>query len=214
MHRRSIVLAILLVVAACGDGGADTTGPSQFPTGSVRSWFDSLDAGDMLAAEQLTFPESLLVVLAAENAMPIEELAPLLRRGATEESAARYLTSFSDALRARYGGSLAAVSIDGFTQLGDKYAAVAVTGEGNATIVTRKNPDGVWQVDLVGTLGPALIGQIGDLLHGAGEDADGDTVRETYRIDVLPALEAAAAQDPANLALAAEIREMHSVLGS
>ena len=214
MHRRSIALLILLVVAACGDGDADTTGPSQFPTGSVRSWFDSLDAGDMLAAEQLTFPESMLVVLAAENAMPIEELAPLLRLGATEESAARYLTRFADALRARYGGRLSTVSVDGFTQLGDNYAAVAVTGEGSATIITRRNPDGVWQVDLVGTLGPALIGQIGDLLHGAGDDADGHTVRETYRIDVLPALEAAAARDPANLALAAEIREIQSVLGS
>lgn len=214
MYRGSIALVILLAVTACGGGAADTTEPSQFPTGSVRSWFDLLDAGDMVAAQQLTFPESMLIVLAAENAMPIEELAPLLRRGATEESAARYLTKFADALRARYGGSLSAVSVDGFTQLGDNYAAVAVTGDGSATIVTRKSPDDLWQVDLVGTLGPAFIGQIGDLLDSAGDDADGETVRDTYRIDVLPALEAAAAHDPENFALAAEIREIQSVLGS
>ncbi len=213
MHRRSIALLVLLLIAACGGGAADTTEPSQFPTGSVRTWFDSLDAGDMVTAEQLTFSESMLVVLAAENAMPIEELAPLLRRGATDESAARYLTEFADALRARYGGNLAAVSVDGFTQIGENFAAVAVTGDGRATIVTRRSPGGLWQVDLVGTLGPALIGQIGDLLDGAGDDLDGDTIRDTYRMDVLPALEAAAAHDPENFALAAEIREIQSVLG-
>ena len=204
---------VLLLVAACGSGDADTTEPSQFPTGSVRTWFDSLDAGDMVTAEQLTFSGSMLVVLAAANAMPSEELAPLLRRGATEESGAQYLTEFTDALRARYGRSLAAVSVDGFTQIGDNYAVVAVTGDGRATIVTRRSPGGLWQVDLVGTLGPALIGQIGDLLDGARDDPDGDTIRDTYRMDVLPALEAAAAHDPENLALAAEIREIQSMLG-
>ena len=66
----------------------------------------------------------------------------------------------------------------------------------------------------MGTLGPALIGQIGDLLASAGDDPNGDTVRDAYRTDVLPALEAAAAHDPENLALAAEIREIQSVLGS
>jgi hypothetical protein len=155
----------------------------------------------------------MLVVLAAENAMPVEELAPLLRRGPTDESSAQYLADFADALRARYGGSLAAVSVDGFTQIGENYAAVAVTGDGGATIVTRRSLEGLWQVDLVGTLGPALIGQIGDLLDGAGDDPDGDAIRDTYRTDVLPALEAAAAHDPENLALAAEIREIQSVLG-
>lgn len=167
----------------------------------------------MAAAEQLTYPASMLVVLAAENAMPIEELAPLLRRGATEASAATYLMKFNDALRARYGGSLSAISVDGFTQLGDSYAAVAVTGDGKATIVARRGSDGIWKVDLVGTLGPALIGQIGDLLDSAGDDPDGDTIRDTYRMDVLPALRAAAADDPENFALAAEIREIESLLG-
>ncbi len=214
MHRGSAALVILLVVAACGGSGADTTEPSQFPTGSVRSWFDSLEADDMDTAQQLTYQESMLIVLAAENAMPTEELATLLRRGATEESAARYLAGFSDALRARYGGSLAAITVDGFTQLGGNYAAVAVTGDGAATIIARKSSDGLWQVDLVGTLGPALISQIGDLLDAAGADSDGATVRDAYRINVVPALEAAAAHDPENFALAAEIREILSVLGS
>ncbi len=168
----------------------------------------------MDTAQRLTYQESMLIVLAAENAMPTEELATLLRRGATEASAARYLAGFSDALRARYGGSLAAVTVDGFTQLGGKYAAVAVTGDGAATIIARKSPDGLWQVDLVGTLGPALISQIGDLLDAAGADSDGATVRDAYRINVVPALEAAAAHDPENFALAAEIREILSVLGS
>jgi hypothetical protein len=168
----------------------------------------------MVAAEQLTYPQSMLVVLAAENTMPVEELAPLLRRGITGESAAGYLTKFTDALRARYGGNLSEVSVDGFTQLGENYAAVSVMGDGRATIVTRRTPDGLWQVDIAGTVGPALIGQIADLLDSAGNDSDGDTVRETYRVDVLPALQAAAAHDPENFALAAEIREIQSVLGS
>lgn len=204
----------MLTVAACGGGGVTTTEPSQFPTGSVRSWFDSFDAGDIAAAEQLTYPESMLIVLAAENSLPAVELAPLLRRGATDESAVRYLTDFSDALRARYGGSLAAVTVDGFRQLGENYAAVAVTGAGEATIVTRRSPEGLWQVDLVGTLGPALIVQIGDLLATAGDGPDADTVRDVFRMDVLPALDAAALHDPENLSLAAEIRELKSILGS
>ena len=214
MYRRLAAFSILLAIAACGGDSVDTSEPSQFPTGSVRSWFDSFDAGDIAAAERLTQPESMLIVLAAENSLPVAELAPLLRRAATDDSAARYLTGFSDALRARYGGSLAEVTVDGFTQLGENFAAVTVTGEGTATIVTRRNPDGLWQVDLVGTLGPALIVQIGDLLADAGEGPDANTLREVFRMDVLPALDAAAANDPENLTLAAEIRELKSVLDS
>lgn len=165
-------------------------------------------------AAELTSLEPMLIILAAENAMPIDELAPLLRRGATEGSTADYLAGFADALRARYGGSLAAVAVEGFAHLGDDYAAVTVIGEGEATIVTRREPGGPWQIDLVGTLGPAFIRQIADLLDGTGDDPNGDTVREVYRIDVLPALEAALAHDPENLSLAAEIREMQSLLES
>lgn len=213
MQRGSAALITLILVAACGGGGAETTELSQFPTGIVRSWFDAFEADDVATATDLTSPAPMLIVLAAENAMPIDELAPLLRRGATAASSARYLTDFADALRIRYGGSLSAISVDGFSPLGEDYAAVAVTGDGKATIVTRRNPGDSWQVDLVGTLGPALIGQIAELLDGAGDDPDGDTLREAYRMDVLPALEAALAHDPENFSLAAEIREIQSVLG-
>ena len=206
----------MLVAAACGGGESDTTTPSQFPTGSVRSWFDALEADDTAAALELTYQRSMLVIVGAENAMDIADLASLLRRGATEQSAEAYLGDFATALRERYSSSLAEVTVDGFSQIGDSFAAVTVTGEGEATIITRRNSDGIWQVDLVGTLGPALIGQVRALLDEAEETDDDDdvsTIRQAFEMDVIPSLEAVAAHDPANLTLAGELRVLKSELG-
>jgi len=212
VRRGLLVLIIALLAVGCSSGDADNTEPSQFPTGSVRAWFDALDAGEAVAALDLTHQPSMLVLLAAENDLPAADLASLLRRGATEESAGDYLLDFANALRSRYERSLAEVTVDGFTQLGDTYAAVAVTGEGAATIITRRAPGGLWQVDLTGTLGPALITQIRTLLEGTGEGEDGLTIQEAFQSSVVPALEAAAAADPENLALAAEIRAIKGLL--
>jgi len=212
--RLALLSAILVfIVAGCGDGDTDTTEPSQFPTGSVRSWLDALEIDDTVGALQLTHQESMLLILAAENDMRVAEIAPLLRRGATEDSAASYLHQFTEGLRGRYGESLADVTVDGFTQLDEIYAAVTVTGAGAATVITRRAPGGLWQVDLVATLGPALITQIRDLLEEAGEGEDGDTMRTVYQSGVVPALEAAAINDPEDLGLASQIRAIKGLLG-
>lgn len=187
--------------------------PSQFPTGSVRSWFDALEANDSAGALELTYQRSMLVIVGAENDMAIADLASLLRRGATAESAEAYLAAFGAALRERYSSSLAEVTVDDFSQIGDSFAAVTVTGQGEATIMTRRNSDGVWQIDMVGTLGPALIGQVRALLEKAEDDDDGTTIRQTFEMDVIPPLEAVVAHDPANLALASELRLLKSELG-
>lgn len=212
--RRGIYLLIMaLVVAACGDGESDSTEPSQFPTGSVRSWFDALDVDDTARALELTYETSMLVIVATENELAPDQLGSLLRRGATEETAADYLSSFAAALRDRYRRSLADVTVDGFTEIGENYAAVEVTGEGGATIIARRAPGGLWQVDLVGTLGPPLITQVRMVLENSGEGEDAETISEVFASDVMPALDAAAAADPENLALASEIRVIRSLLG-
>lgn len=165
-----------------------------------------------MSALQLTYEPSMLVVVAAENGLETSLVASLLRRGATAESAAGYLDDFGAALRERFGRSLADVSVDGFSQVGETYAAVMVTGDGTATIVTRRAPGGLWQVDFAGTLGPALITQIRSVLEAADDGEDGDTIRDVFAADVLPALDAAAASDPENLTLASEIRLMRRLL--
>ncbi len=162
---------------------------------------------------ELTYQRSIVVIVAAENAIDVADTAALLRRGATAESAAGYLGRFGNALRERYGASLADVTVDGFNQIGDSFAAVIVTGQSEATVIARRNESGLWQVDLVGTLGPALITQIREMLDAASDDANGATIREAFATDVVPSLEAAAAHDPANLTLASELRLMKSELG-
>lgn len=213
MHRAAIALILVLIAASCGGGDVDTTEPSQFPTGSVRSWFDALDSDDTARSLELTYDTSMLVILAAENDMSVAAAASLLRRGATEESAQRYLGNFAQALQDRYGSSLAEITVDGFSQLGDTYAAVTVTGDGAASILTRRAPGGLWQVDMVGTVGPALVSQIRELLDETEEGPDAETIRDVYRTDVLPALQAAALNNPENLDLASDIRVMESSLG-
>ncbi|NND03283.1 MAG: hypothetical protein HKN91_10895 [Acidimicrobiia bacterium] len=213
MRRMILALTLVLVAAACGGDEGETTAPSQFPTGSVRSWFDALEANDIAGALELTYERSMLVIVGAENDLPSSDLAALLRRGATPESAEAYLADFATALRERYSSSLADVAVDGFSQIGDSFAAVTVTGDGQATIITRRNEDGVWQIDLVGTLGPALIGQVRSLLDNAEDDEDGATIRQTFEMEIIPSLEAVTAHDPANLTLASELRVLKSELG-
>lgn len=216
MRVRLIGLVLLSAVAACGGGEADTTTPSQFPTGSVRSWFDALESGDTAAALELTFQRSMLVIVAAENDLDISTVGSLLRRGATAESAEEYLGDFGAALRERYGGSLAEVSVDGFSPIGESFAAVTVTGQSEATIIARRNESGLWQVDLVGTLGPALIAQLRGLLEAGLESdlsEDRDSISNAFEMDVIPSLEAASTHSPANLNLANELRIIKSDLG-
>ena len=212
---RRIILALTIIavgLAGCGDDGGGTTEPSQFPTGSVRSWFDALQAGDAAAALELTHRQSMLIVIAVENGLADAELGPLLRRGVTDESAAEYIADFAAALQASYAENLEDVSVDDFSTVGETYAAVGVTGDGPAWIITRRAPGGLWQVDLVGTLGPALIAQLRELLEGVGDSDDADSIRKAFRDDVMPALEAAAAVDPENLALSSEMRAMERLL--
>ena len=212
---RRIILALTIIavgLAGCGDDGGGTTEPSQFPTGSVRSWFDALQAGDAAAALELTHRQSMLIVIAVENGLAEAELGPLLRRGVTDESAVEYIADFAAALQASYGENLEGVSVDDFSTVGETYAAVGVTGDGPAWIITRRAPGGLWQVDLVGTLGPALIAQLRELLEGVGDSDDADSIRKAFRDDVMPALEAAAAVDPENLALSSEMRAMERLL--
>ena len=203
---------IAVGLAGCGDDGGGTTEPTQFPTGSVRSWFDALQTGDGAAALELTYRQSMLIVIAVENGLPEDELGPLLRRGVTDESAIGYMADFAAALQASYGESLRDVSVDDFSTVGETYAAVGVTGDGPAWIITRRAPGGLWQVDLVGTLGPALIAQLRELLEAVSDTDDAVSIRETFRNDVMPALEAAAAIDPENLALGSEMRAMERLL--
>lgn len=179
----------------------------------MRSWFDALEANDTDTARQLTYERSMLVILAAENGMASADAASLLRRGATEESIERYLGTFAQAMSDRYRSSLADLTVDGFVQLGEIYAAVTVTGDGPATIIARRAPGGLWQIDLVGTVGPALVTQIRAMVGDLTDGPDADTLRDVYRADVLPALQAAALNDPENLALASEIRVLDSTLG-
>lgn len=206
-------LILVFVTAGCSDDGGDTTEASQFPTGSVRSWFDALELDDRTAALELTYEQSMVVIIAAENELDVEQISSLLRRGVTAESATDYLGSFALALRDRYGSSLTDITVDGFSQINETYAAVAVTGDGPATIMTRRAPGGLWQIDLVGTLGPALIGQIRALLEDVGDDEDGQTIRDAFEMEILPSLDAAAVSDPENFGLASEIRVMKSQLG-
>lgn len=200
---RTLTLAILIVlVAACSGDADDPASPlsSVTPTEVTSQWLEAVADGSSEALASLVEPVGLAVLAGVENSVSSAELAGLLEGGFDGELAAGYWSTFRGDFSAIRGGSLQSLTVGEESTIPgiDGYTTVAVSFEDAIGQVVLRQTDSSWQVDMVATVGPALIGPLGDYLESAMGGAHAAAIAAAYTSAVIPALDAAIALDGSN----------------
>jgi len=212
-------LVAVVLVAACGsDAAPTTTAAPAFPSVVVDVWLDALNSGDYTTAAGHVEPVGAAIVLAVENGLSDDELAELLESGGTDELAATFWASFREdfALFAGVGledlvvGRHCDITVDG-----DSFASVSVDLDGEeGWVLTRAGRDGVWQVDLLATMGGAFVPLVFDRVATLGEGTAGDLIAEAISTTALASLDAAGVAYPDDVRLETETARIRLVLST
>jgi hypothetical protein len=211
--------SLVFIVSSCGGSAATTTvtaPEAEFPSVVVDRWLDALVAGDFAAANAVVEPVGAAVILAVENNWTMIETAALADTGLQGDLLESYWSSFRQSF-----GSLSSQRLDELT-VGRStevtvdevaYAAVAVSTPSAETVVmTRRRSNGTWEIDMVGTIGPAFVTLLRERAALIEDDAASERLLEAYRTVIVPSLRASAQIDSSNRSLAAELARLEAVL--
>ena len=191
--RTAAFVALIVAVVASSCGGSDENPDSSAPA-VVAGWAEAVEARDFEAATDAVFEPSMVLVLAAENALPAGETAAMLADGVPPAVAAAYWSSFRDGFGAFAGQPIANLSVGSSTDVdagGATWAVVAVSAQEEATApVFTRDGDG-WEIDLVATLATGFVEPLANYFETLPDDADGEAVRTAYEDVVVPAMWAA-----------------------
>jgi hypothetical protein len=220
-HYPDPVRSLILIVLLFSSCSTSTTEPvtalvAHEPTVVASAWLDAVVATDTEALGELVEPVGLAVLAGVENALSSDELAALLDAGLESRAAAEYWRSFRDDFEAIRGISLATLSVAPGEEVPDEpgFTLVELAAEsGTGQIVLRRGDDNLWQVDMVATVGPALVGPLGDYLNSAIAGENAEPIAAAYRSGVLPALELAIKLDPQNADLVFETEYIRQLVG-
>ena len=216
-----IVVAVA-VIAACGttdepETPTTTTAPvvDGGPQEVVGGWIRAVIASDTVALSELVEPSGLVILAAVENGFTEEETRALLESGIPEELVADYWATFRSGFVDFAGVPLQSIEVgdhDEF-QLGRvRFAGVVIRSGDGATSVIVARRDERWRVDLIGSFGPAFAAQLRRMLVNLSDSPAAETIRDTYRSDVVPGLLAAFRRAPGNSVLGAELERMALLL--
>ncbi len=193
---------LALLTAACS-GEANTpveSTPGVTPTVVVTQWLEAVVAVDVDALADLVEPIGLAVLAGVENSVSSDELVGLLNGGFEGDLATGYWTTFRDDFAAIRGGSLESLVVVDESQIDGMPSHVAVGVSLNETMgrVIVRQTDAGWRVDLTATVGPALVGPLGDYLLSALSGENAVAIADAYRAAIVPALDVAVILDQAN----------------
>jgi hypothetical protein len=215
--RPLLLLAITLVIAACSSSDVvETTVPTQGdPVVAAADWIRAVGSLDTSALERLVEPRGLAVVAGVESNLRAVEFVALVDSGVTEALGDRYWSQFRDDFLAFSGTSVPDLTVGEQRALDTPgFTAVALEGDdGSAWLILRQTDTG-WQVDFPATIGPALIGPLGQYLASAADGANAAPIAAAYRDYVTPGLDAALALDPGNTRLQFEAEYIRQVAES
>lgn len=183
-----LAVAVAVAVAGCGTSGDDA---EASPAAVVAGWAEAVEVRDFDAATDAVFEPSLVIVLAAENNLPVADTAAMLNDGITPAAAAAYWSSFSDGFDAFAGRPISNLNVGASSEIeagGETWARVMVSVQeaASAPVFTRAG-DG-WEVDLVATLAPGFVEPLLTYLQSVPDDHDGAAIRDAYITVVVPAM--------------------------
>lgn len=202
------MLTLVLILSACS-GSTDTPETASVgadPVAVVNDWLDAVAEVDIQRITNLVEPTGLAIVAAVENNLRSEELAGMLESGIPPELGTEYWDGFR-----RDFGSIRGSAVDEI-EVGDEltisapdgFTGVEISiGETTGRVILRLSDDG-WKVDFAATVGPALVGPLGEYLASAIEGEYGALIVDSYRFAVVPALTAVAELEEDNSVLVFE----------
>ncbi len=215
MKLLRVLVATGLVFAACS-GSSDVDEPvNTYPTGTVREWLVAVSARDVTRLVDVVDQDSLVLVIAIENQIPVDDIERMLVQGLAPETVADYWVSFAGAYGTYTGLALDSVTVRGFEQFAVDdvvFAHVAVGDENDPGSVFTRSYDGTWRVDLVATLGDALFPLIEDFVSTIPSGSTGDQLRAELQDVLIPALQAVDSQKPESERRASAIARLAALL--
>lgn len=208
----------MIVLAACsGEQATPTTSvPNQDPVAITGQWLRAVADVDTDTLAAIVEPVGLAVIAGVENDLRSDELIALLGGPLDADLAESYWKAFRDDFEAIRGVPVAALivgvesPIEGVTA----FTAVEVSSEETAgRVVVRRADNSGWQIDMTATVGPALVGPLGEYLLSALDGAHAAAISAAYRTGIVPALDAAIVLDPQNADLVFETEFIRQLLG-
>ena len=165
----------------------------------------------------LVEPQGAAVLAGVENTLRSAELAGLLNGGFSGDLAGGYWRAFRVDFEAIRGVAINSLSVGEGVEIAGNDGFVAVeliSDRATGRVVVKETDAGAWQVDMVATVGPALVGRLGAYLADALEGGHAATIRDAFASAVVPGLDAAVALDPANTDLVFEAEFLRSLVES
>ena len=206
--RILVLLIVVLALAGCSgpDESNGAVSADASPVDVTGDWVEAVAAGDIADLERLVEPIGLAVVAAVENDLRSDELAGLLVGGMPADLQTQYWITFREDFGAIRGSSFDQIVVGrevAVPGLAD-FTSVEISNDGIIGRVVLRRTDLGWQVDFAATVGPALIGPLGEYLESALAGDHGVVIADSYRTAVLPGLEAAIAVGDNNSVLVFE----------
>ena len=216
---RVLALSVSFVVlAACGgEANEDAVVPNtESPAAITSQWLESVAAGDQSAIAGLVEPTGLAIVAAVEGGLRSDELAGLLESGIGDSLAAQYWADFRSSFEAFQEAEIADIAVGEATPVSgaDSFASVQLKTPSATGYAILRNTGAGWQVDFAATIGPALVGPLGDYLVSAIAGEYGEAIASAYREAIVPGLEAALVLDPENSRLEFETEYIRQLADS
>lgn len=162
MHRRpsSIPVALALVLAACGSGGAEDSSPdspgpgAETPVAAVESLIDAIDAADFGVAGQVSVPGQAALASLAEGAT-FGDVADALEEG-DGQVAVNFWSGFAQGAGSLLMGDVEATDEGTITQGDVEFHMVDVeTSDGETRTLLVREDDG-YRVDIFASFGQGL----------------------------------------------------------
>ncbi len=209
---------MVTLVAGCSGTAGEEPPPAQNldPVTATRDWLDAVATGDVARIGELVEPTGLVVVAAVENNVSSDQLVTMLEMGLSDQLATEYWTRFRDEFNRFQGSPIGSLTVGDEEPVSqpDGFTSVILSSESSSGRVILRNTDAGWQVDFAATVGPALIGPLGEYLESAVAGDNVAAISIAYRDWVVPALEAALATSPDNSALEFETEYIRQLAAS
>lgn len=214
---RFLILSIIVTLSACSSGepALPVEITDQTPSAVVEEWLDAVADVDAERLGAIVEPIGLAVIAGVENQLASAELVVLLEGGFDGDPARSYWRTFRDDFGSIRGVPIASLVVGGETPVAGEpgFTAVEVSSpDSQGRVIVRRDERGAWRVDMVATVGSALVGPLGTYLLSVLDGADGIAIGDAYKAGIIPALDAAIVLAPENSDLVFETEFIRQLL--
>lgn len=207
-----------MLIAACSQVTSPTTTAARpllgadTPKQAVRTWLTELSDGDYQSTARVVHDHQLALLAAAEGQQPAEVLATL-RDGVPSTMRHNFWEAFTEGFPAFSGEQLEGLVVgeaDAFRVDGRRFAAVTLVlprRVGSTEVVTSRDGEDRWWVDLFASFGPAFARPLRSWLETIPRANEGAWVWEAVAAERL-SLQAALQRSERSGELAALLAEL------